>query len=198
MQNNKWQEGGYFREQNIWVDFPFYLWRSPGLKFLWNISWLPLPRQRMSNWYAKVVNNIFRCLIQYFRAHGTLLVLTSHLWKAMREINLSCESSWTYLYHSEKCVFQNEWGILKLPVTTCRLCKHPTQWAKLLGTQDRQVQKFSCLLRPTKDICAMPRNVFCSARAKLLSQPASWNDTDLDCQVFSPFLCQRFARKNYK
>lgn len=69
--------------------------------------------------------------------------------------------------------------------------------AHLQGTQDRQTQKCSPLLTPTKEISAMARNLCCSARAKFLCQSASLHTFGLPGLVFSPFLCQRFARKNY-
>lgn len=38
MQNKKQQKRAYFDEQNIWVNFLLYIWRSSGLGILWSIN----------------------------------------------------------------------------------------------------------------------------------------------------------------
>lgn len=91
-----------------------------------------------------------------------------------------------------KCDFQNDRG--QWLQTGCMINPSNGSAPRHPGQANT---KSSPLLRPTKEISAMARSLCCSARAEFFSQLVSLHTFALPGLVFSPFLCQRFARKNY-
>lgn len=143
----------------------------------------------MSNCYAEVVNNIFVSLIHSISWH--LYLCSCLIFEKLCEKLIDAIRVLEHTYIPLKMCFSKMTGGQWLQ-TGCII----TLVAQLQGTQDRHAQKPSPLLRPTKEISAMARNLFFSERAKFICQPASWYTFGLPGLVFSPFLCQKIARKN--